>query len=393
MSCSLPDPRPYFAALEDPRRKTKNKLHPLGDIVMIVFCAVLSGIEDWVGMQDFALEKEVWFRGFLELPNGIPSHDTLSDVMGRLKPGAFAELMLGWVQVALPTLAAEQVCVDGKTLRGSGEGAAAVHLVSAYAARARLVLTQQAVAEKANEIVAIPDLLSLLELKGAVVTIDAMGCQKAIAQQIVEAGADYVLALKDNHPSLCQDVSLWLDTEAAKGALPVWETVEKDHGRLETRRYHLSSDLDWLAQKPDWAGLSAVGRVQSQRIIGDKTTTECRYYICSFAHLERFAEVVRGQGPQQIEESIKGAWNLYEWRAVQDGLELPDSSDYCVECWIWNEGTPDDIPVLGGRRVILLGPPSYDRQWEAQRIFERLPADVVVEKVLTKDEVQQWLQQ
>ena len=105
------------------------------------------------------------------------------------------------------------------------------------------------------------------------------------------------------------------------------------------------------------------------------------------------AEVVRGQGPQQIEESIKGAWNLYEWRAVQDGLELPDSSDYCVECWIWNEGTPEDIPVLGGRRVILLGPPSYDRQWEAQRIFERLPADVVVEKVLTKDEVQQWLQQ
>lgn len=294
MYCSLPDPRPYFAALEDPRRKTKNKLHPLADMVMIVFCAVLSGIEDWVGMQDFAVEKEVWFRRFLELPNGIPSHDTLSEVMSRLKPGAFAELMLRWVQVALPTLAAEQVCVDGKTLRGSGEGAAAVHLVSAYAAQARLVLTQQAVAEKANEIVAIPDLLSLLELKGAVVTIDAMGCQKAIAQQLVEAGADYVLALKDHHPSLCQDVSLWLDTEAAKGALPVWETVEKDHGRLETRRYHLSSDLDWLAQKPDWAGLSAVGRVESHRIIGDKTTTECRYYVCSFAHLERFAEVVRG---------------------------------------------------------------------------------------------------
>lgn len=105
------------------------------------------------------------------------------------------------------------------------------------------------------------------------------------------------------------------------------------------------------------------------------------------------AEVVRGQGPQQIDESIKGAWNLYDWRAVQEGLELPDSSDYCVEWWIWGEGTPDDIPALGGRRVILLGPPSYDRQWVAQRIFERLPADVVVEKVLTKDEVQQWLQQ
>lgn len=294
MNHPLPDPRPYFAELEDPRRKTQNKLHPLGDIVMIVFCSVLSGIEDWVGMEDFALEKEAWFRGFLELPNGIPSHDTLSDVMGRLKPGAFAELMLRWVQAALPTLSAEQVCVDGKRLRGSGEGEAAVHLVSAYAAKARLVLAQQAVADKANEIVAIPDLLSMLELTGAVVTMDAMGCQKAIAKQIVEAGADYVLALKDNHPRLCEDVCLWLDTEAAKGALPMQETVDKDHGRIEVRRYHLSSALDWLEPKTEWAGLSAVGRVESFRTVGGKTTTECRYYLCSFTDLGRFAEAARG---------------------------------------------------------------------------------------------------
>jgi hypothetical protein len=215
MNRPLPDPRPYFADLEDPRRETKNKLHKLGDIVMIVFCSVLGGIEDWAGMEDFALEKEAWFSDFLELPNGIPSHDTLSDVMGRLKPGAFAALLLRWVRSALPTLDGEQVCVDGKKLRGSGAGEAAVHLLSAYAARARLVLAQEAVAEKANEIVAIPDLLAMLELKGAVVTIDAMGCQKAVAGQIVEAKADYVLALKDNHPTLCGDVRLWLDAEAA----------------------------------------------------------------------------------------------------------------------------------------------------------------------------------
>jgi predicted transposase YbfD/YdcC len=249
-----------FADLEDPRRDTRNKLHKLGDIVMIVFCAVLSGIEDWAGMEDFALEKEVWLRGFLGLPNGIPSHDTLSDVMGRLEPGAFAALMLRWAKAALPSLAGEQVCVDGKRLRGSGAGGAAVHLVSAYAARARLVLSQQAVAEKANEIVAIPGLLSMLELKGAVVTMDAMGCQKAIARQIAEAGADYVLALKDNRPTLCEEVRLWLDGEAAKGALPVRETVEKDHGRIEIRRYVLGTGWnDWGKRPtgracPPWAG-------------------------------------------------------------------------------------------------------------------------------------------
>jgi len=294
MSRLLPDPRPYFAELDDPRRETKNKLHPLSDILMIVFCAVLSGIEDWVGMEDFALEKEAWFRGFLGLPNGIPSHDTLSDVMGRLKPGAFMEAFLAWVPAALPSLVDEQVCLDGKRLRGSRAGEGAVHLVSAYAAKARLVLAQQAVADKANEIVAIPDVLSMLELKGAVVTMDAMGCQKSIARQVIEAEADYVLALKDNHPTLCEEVRLWLDTEAAKGALPVHETVEKDHGRIEIRRYSLSSDIAWLEQKSEWASLCTVGRVESIRTIGAKTSTEHRYYLCSFDSLERFAGAVRG---------------------------------------------------------------------------------------------------
>jgi len=290
----LPDPRPYFADLGDPRRDTRNKLHKLSDILMIVFCAVLSGIEDWVGMEEFAEQKEGWFRGFLELPNGIPSHDTLSDVFGRLKPEAFAESFLRWVQAALPSLAGEQVCLDGKTLRGSRVGERAVPLLSADAAKARLVLAQQAVADKTNEITAIPDLLALLELHGAVVTIDAMGCQKAIAQTLVEAGADYVLALKDNHPTLSEEVRLWLDTETARGRLPQPETVEKGHGRIEIRRYALSEQIEWLAPKPEWAGLRAVGRVESTRLSGDKTSTECRYYLCSFTDPTRFAAAVRG---------------------------------------------------------------------------------------------------
>jgi predicted transposase YbfD/YdcC len=235
----LLDPRPYFANLPDPRRETRNKLHKLHklhDILMIVLCAVLSGVEDWVGMEAFAEEKEAWLRGFLDLPNGIPSPDTLSDVLGRIDPVAFRAAFTAWATAALPGLADEPVCLDGKALRDSWDGANPAHLVSAFAGRARWVLAQQAVAEKSNAITAIPDLLALLDLQGAVVSIDAMGCQKAIAQAIVDAGADYVLTLKDNHPTLFEDVQLWLDTEVARGRLPVLETVEKDHGRIEIRR-------------------------------------------------------------------------------------------------------------------------------------------------------------
>jgi predicted transposase YbfD/YdcC len=291
----LLDPRPYFADLPDPRRETQNKLHKLHDILMIVLCAVLSGVEDWVGMEAFAEEKEAWLRGFLALPNGIPSHDTLSDVMGRIDPGAFQTAFTAWATAALPGLADEQVCVDGKAVRGSRKGDdPAVHLVSAFAGRARWVLAQRAVAEKSNEITAIPDLLGLLDLEGAVVSIDAMGCQKAIAQTIVDGGADYVLALKDNHPTLCEDVRLRLDAEVARGHLTALETVEKNHGRIEIRRYALGDRIDWLEAKPDWAGLQAVGRVESTRIIGDQTSTECRYFLCSFPDRDRFAAIVRG---------------------------------------------------------------------------------------------------
>ncbi|MDG4549425.1 MAG: ISAs1 family transposase [Candidatus Contendobacter sp.] len=294
MRPQLLDPRPYFADLPDPRRATRNKLHQLHDILMIVLCAVLSGVEDWVGMADFAEEKEAWLRGFLELPNGIPSHDTLSDVLGRIDPVAFRTAFTTWATAALPGLADEQVCVDGKAVRGSRDGAnPAVHLVSAFAGRARWVLAQQAVAGKSNEITAIPDLLGLLDLRGAVVSLDAMGCQKAIAQTLIDAGADYVLALKDNHPTWCADGQLWLDTEVGRGHLPVLETVEKDHGRIEIRRYALSHQIDWLEAKPDWAGLQAVGRVESTRILGENTSTECRYFLCSLVERDRFAATVR----------------------------------------------------------------------------------------------------
>ena len=290
----LPNPQPYFAHLPDPRRETKNKLHKLGDIVMIVLCAVLSGIEDWVGMETFAEEREEWFRGFLELPNGIPSHDTLSDVMGRLNPTAFWQTCLEWVEAALPSLAGQHVAIDGKTLRGSRGREGPVHLLSAFASQARWVLAQCAVEGKSNEIKAIPKLLEMLDLEGATVTVDAIGCQKTLAEQVIEQGADYVLALKDNPPQLHEDVRLWLDTQA--GRLSPIETIEKDHGRLELRRYFLSNQIDWLPERSNWRELCAVGMVEATRDIGSQISVERRYSLCSFNDLDHFAGVVRAHG-------------------------------------------------------------------------------------------------
>ncbi len=289
----LPNPQPYFAHLPDPRRETKNKLHKLGDMVMSVLCAVLSGIEDWVGMETFAEEREEGFRGFLELPNGIPSHDTLSDVMGRLNPTAFRQTFLEWVEAGLPSLASQHVAIDGKTLRGSRGREGPVHLLSAFASQARWVLAQCAVEGKSNEIKAIPKLLEMLDLEGATVTVDAIGCQKAIAEQVIEQRADYVLALKDNHPQLHEDVRLWLDRQAQAGQLSPMETIEKDQGRLEIRHYFLSNPIEGLPERSDWRGLCAVGMVEATRDTGFQVSVERRYFLCSFDDLDHFAGVVR----------------------------------------------------------------------------------------------------
>lgn len=267
----LPNPHPFFADLPDPSRETRNKLHKLEDIVMITLCAVLGGYEDWVSIEDFAYANEPWLRGFLELPNGIPSHDTLSDVIGRIDREAFAQAFSAWVQADLPELAGHQVAIDGKCLRGSRGDGGTVHIISAFATQARLVLAAQAIPNKANEITAIPGLLAQLNLTGAVVTIDAMGCQRDIARAIVDQKTDYVLAPKENHPTLHDDIKLWLDDSDAKGHVRLHETVEKDHSRIETRRTVVSTELDWLIQKPDWLGLQAVAMVESTRELAGKS--------------------------------------------------------------------------------------------------------------------------
>jgi predicted transposase YbfD/YdcC len=276
---TLPDPRPYFASLQDPRRDTKNKLHSLPDIFLIVVVAVLSGIEDWVGMVDFARFEESWFRKYIDLPNGIPSHDTLSNVIGRIKPKQFAECFTRWVADALPSLSGQHIAIDGKSLNGSvTEKNDNVYIMSAFASEAKLVLTQSAVEGKGNEIKAIPQLLDMLELEGSVVTIDAIGAQKKIVQKIVDEKADFVISLKGNQGKLHDAVIA--SFREKKNDFESCETLEKSHGRIETRRYFINTNVERLLQEhKGWPGIKAVGMVESTREIKGKITKEERMLI------------------------------------------------------------------------------------------------------------------
>lgn len=284
----------HFAALPDPRAE-HTKRHQLLDILTIALCAVIGGAEDFVGMVTFAETKRAWLRTFLALPGGIPCHDTFGRVFAALDPEAFQACFLAWVQAVVPSTADRVVAIDGKTLcgaHGRGRGQAALHMVSAWASESRLVLGQVAVDEKSNEITAIPTLLRVLDLTGATVTIDAMGCQTAIAAQIVAQGADYILALKKNHPTLHEEVAATFTRERreafANTPAGTWDylrLVEKDHGRLETRQHWVLRDpelLAYLNPKHGWANLQAIGLVERQRQVGDRPPTcERHYYLLS----------------------------------------------------------------------------------------------------------------
>jgi predicted transposase YbfD/YdcC len=284
----------HFGDLADPRID-RTKDHYLVDIVTIALCAVLCGADNWVDIETFGQAKEAWLRTFLALPNGIPSHDTFGRVFARLDPVAFQHCFLNWVKAVAPTTTG-QVAIDGKTLRGSHDrvgGKAALHLVSAWAANSGLVLGQVAVQAKSNEITAIPALLELLAVEGCTVTIDAMGCQTAIADQIVRQGADYVLALKANQGSLYDEVqttfALTQNNDGAELLAASYDevrTVDKDHGRLEIRRIWTITDpaiLAYLNPTEAWSKLQSIGMITAERRIGTDVTTDTRYYLSSRA--------------------------------------------------------------------------------------------------------------
>jgi predicted transposase YbfD/YdcC len=279
-----------FADVPDPRID-RTKRHKLIDIIAIAICGVICGANDWVAIEAYGQAKESWLRQFLELPNGIPSHDTFGDVFARLDSDAFRRCFLDWVEAVAVATQGQVIAFDGKCLRGSHDsllGKNAIYMVSAWATQNHLVLGQMKVDDKSNEITAIPALLALLDVSGCIVTIDAMGCQKDIAQAIVDGQGDYVLALKENHPLLYQEVSsLFQATSplAQQAYAPDHaRTVEKDHGRLEIRDCWTLSDPHGFPFLPDaaaWAKLSTLAMLRRERQFPDHTTIETAFYLSS----------------------------------------------------------------------------------------------------------------
>jgi len=282
----------HFLRLRDPRI-SRTRRHNFCDILMIALCAMISGADDYVAMVDFARAKEPWFRTFLELPNGIPSHDTIGRLFARIDPVAFTECFAAWTQHLQEKSKGRIIAIDGKKVCRSFDratGKAAIHVVSAWTSQNSLVLGQVKVNEKSNEITAIPRLLELLDITDGVVTIDAMGTQKQIAQQIIDKKADYVLALKNNHPTLYEDVSLFLNSAIQNNFLDPFgqpiahtfhRTIDKDHGRIEVRSCWCTEQIAWLEDKSEWTGLRTIVVVECERSVNGHTSVERRFYLTS----------------------------------------------------------------------------------------------------------------
>jgi predicted transposase YbfD/YdcC len=280
----------YFKELPDPRQRGK-VVYPLDEVLLFCLLAVLGGAETFVDIARFGEKKIGLLRRFRPFRDGTPSHDHLGDIFATLDATQFQRCFVAWV-AALTGAPADVIAIDGKTLRRSYQkkGAKApIHMVSAFAARQRLVLGQVKVAEKSNEIIAIPALLAMMAIEGAIVTIDAMGCQREIAQQILGQKADYVLALKGNQGTLREDVELFAAEQKANGfkdtKISRHETVDGDHGRIETRTYTAIHDVAWLQDRHDWPGLQGIVMVESTRELADKIERETRFYITSLAWL------------------------------------------------------------------------------------------------------------
>ena len=301
----------HFSKLEDPR-VDRNKKHELIDVIVLCVCAVLSGAEGWCDIEEFGRTKLDWLRRYVPLANGIPVDDTIARIISALSVSGFQECFLSWMEDVVKLSDGEIIALDGKTHRRSHDrkrGVKALHMVSAWACRNGVVLGQVKTQEKSNEIVAVPELLGKLELKGCIVTLDAMGCQRTIAKQVKEGGGDYVLALKRNQPGLDRAVREyfevtededWVGSQIAHEA-----TSEEGHGRIEHRNYFLSTDLSSLSGVEKWKGLKAIGMVESERHSGGRVSFEQRYFITSLGEVKLFQQAVR---------SHWGIENKLHWR-------------------------------------------------------------------------------
>jgi predicted transposase YbfD/YdcC len=303
-----------FAGLKDPR-VNRTKRHSLGDILAIAICAIICGADGWTQVAKFGRCKIKWFCTFLELPNGIPSHDTFGRVFAALDPLAFEACFMKWVDDVAETSAGRLIAIDGKTIRrslDSANGKAAIHMVSAWCAANHMVLGQLATDAKSNEITAIPELLKLLDISGAVVTIDAMGCQKEIARQIVDQGGHYLLQLKGNQGCLHQETILLFEqclTDDCRGIrYSTAATTDGEHGRIEERQLWATSEVAWFAEQDKWKNLRSLIRVRAKRTIGDQTSIEDRYYISDLPADDASSLLAYIRGHWGIENTLH--WSL-----------------------------------------------------------------------------------
>lgn len=296
----------YFDRIDDPRMD-RTKLHRLPDILTLTLLAVICGAEGWTDVQMFGKSKRDWLSLFLPLPNGIPSHDTLGRVFGMLDPEELEQVFIQITEHLAQHTEGQLIAIDGKTLRRSFDTASnrsAIHMVSAWCQRNHLVLGQLATDAKSNEITAIPRLLQLLDLDGAVVTLDAMGCQKDIARAIVEAGGDYVLQVKANHETLHDEVKFLFDEAIEQGwdDMPhaYHEQTDGDHGRIEQRRLWSTWDVGWFKDRKQWKGLRSFVCVEAHRTVGNETSVERRYYLSS----------LDGRDAEQLARATRGHWGI-----------------------------------------------------------------------------------
>jgi len=284
----------FFDGLTDPRIE-RTKKHLLKDIIGLTICAVLSGCDDWEEIELYGQLKHNWLKGFLVLPNGIPSHDTINRVFACLNPKELRDCFINWVQSIAAITNGRVVSIDGKRLCNSGSGGKKgfIHMVSAWCSGNNMVMGQVKTDEKSNEITAIPSLLELLVLEGAIVTIDAMGCQKEIAEKIVTQQADYVLAVKQNQGHLLDDIQEAFEQSAKPDN---HRLIDKSHGRIEKRTCSVITDMDWISKKETWKNIRSMIRIQSQRTLlqTGEVQTEQRFYISSLhSSAEHFNQIIR----------------------------------------------------------------------------------------------------
>jgi len=290
----------HFSSIEDPRLDRQKK-HKLQDIFFITLCAVICGADNWVAIEEFGKAKVDWFTELLGLQHGIPAHDTFGDVFAAIDSKQYSECFTNWVSDLANLTEGEVIAIDGKCLRRSIDRASkksAIHMVSAWAQRNSLVLGQVKVDDKSNEITAIPKLLSRLDIAGTVITIDAMGCQKKIAQQIIQQDGDYVLSLKGNQGKLHEDVATHFTSSLSPEAAIV--TVEGGHGRVETRTIRVTDEIAWLKERHAWVGLQSIIAVTATRKPGNKVTEETRYFISSLS----------ANNPAKLEHAVRAHWAI-----------------------------------------------------------------------------------